>query len=143
MNRLPPYRSILTLAHRYVTEFRVEVYTPPYLSGNNALLRPTNIVLSTATLTADSSSFNITFTAPANANRISIALYHGGFITHSLHMGQRLVYLDSEGFVAGQIEQEVTVTMTPNGNVTPPGPYVMYVLVDGVPGMGQFVSVSV
>lgn len=58
-------------------------------------------------------------------------------------MGQRLVYLDTEGFVAGQTAQQVTVTMTPNGNITPPGPYVVYVVVDGVPGVGQFVSVSV
>lgn len=33
-------------------------------------------------------------------------------------------------------------TMPPNNNVAPPGPYVVYVVVDGVPGVGQFVMVS-
>jgi len=58
-------------------------------------------------------------------------------------MGQRMVMLDTTGWQAGAGEQTLTVTMPPNGNVAPPGPYVVYVLVDGVPGVGQFVSVSV
>ena len=71
-----------------------------------------------------------------------MSLYHGGFVTHSLHMGMRLVSLDTKGFVAGQTSQTVTATMPPNANVAPPGPYVVYVLVNGVPAIGQFVSVA-
>lgn len=126
----------------YVTEFRVEIYTPPYLSGENANRRPTDINISTLDVKADSSTFDISFTAPEGANEIKVALYHGGFVTHSLHMGHRMLFLDNEGFEAGKTEQKVTVTMPPNSNVAPPGPYVVYVVVDGVPGVGQFVMVS-
>lgn len=126
----------------FVTEFRVEIYTPPYLSGANANKRPTGITLSSKTLTANSATFTVKFTAPAGAKGVKVALYHGGFVTHSVHMGHRMAFLDNTGFKAGATAQTVTVTMPPNRNVAPPGPYVVYVLVDGVPGIGQFVSVS-
>lgn len=40
------------------------------------------------------------------------------------------------------MQQTLNVQMPPDGNIAPPGPYVFFVLVDGIPGMGQFVSVS-
>jgi len=126
----------------YVTEYRVEIYTPPYLSGDNANRRPTAIALSSKTLTANSQKFNIQFTAPAGAKAVKVALYHGGFVTHSLHMNHRMLFLDTTGFAAGSTAQTITVNMPPNKNVAQPGPYVVYVTVDGVPGIGQFVSVS-
>ena len=52
-----------------------------------------------------------------------------------------MVQLDTTGFVAGSTSQQLTVTAPPNGNVAPPGPYVVYVLADGTPGVGQFVQV--
>ncbi|MCJ1308202.1 hypothetical protein MMC25_001855 [Agyrium rufum] len=126
----------------YVTDFRVEIYTPAYLQGTNATRRPTNINLSSKALIANGSTFTISFTAVAGAKGVKIALYHGGFVTHSLHMNHRMAFLDTTGFVTGQTAQTVKVTMPPNRNVVPPGPYVVYVVVDGIPGMGQFVSCS-
>lgn len=91
-------------ADSYRTEFRVEIYTPPYLSGDNANRRATDIVLSTLDLKADSSTFDISFTALEGAKQIQLALYHGGFVTHSLHMGHRVLFLDTAGFEPGQTE---------------------------------------
>ena len=131
-----------TTSNPYVTEFRVEIYTPPYLSGGKAQLRPKNIVISSYTLAAGPGEiFAITFTAPATATGIQVSLYHGGFVTHSVHMGHRMMFLDTMGFVPGRLEQNVTVQIPPDNNVAPPGPYVVYVLVDGVPGVVQFVLV--
>ena len=126
----------------YVTEFRVEIFTPPYLQGDNANLRPTDIVLSSLALTANGAAFIVTLIAPLGATTIQVVLYHGGFVTHSLHMNHRMIVLDTTGWVAGATAQNLTVTMPPNSNVAPPGPYVVYCVVDGVPGIGQFVSVS-
>lgn len=125
----------------YITEFRVERYTPPYLQGDNANLRPSNVVLSTNTL-SPTQTFTVTFIAPAGNENASIVLYHGGFVTHSVHMGHRMAVCDTSGFVAGLMEQTVMVTVPPNNNVVPPGPYVVYVLVDGIPSIGQFVSIE-
>lgn len=131
-----------TPSEDYVTEFRVETYTPPYLQGANADRRPTDLVLSSTALVADSRTFAVAFTAPAAAQTVSVVLYHGGFVTHSLHMGMRMLVLDVVGWVPGQAAQKVQVQMPPGGAVAPPGPWVVYVVVDGVPGVGQFVSVS-
>jgi hypothetical protein len=124
----------------YITEFRNSIYTPPYLTGNPT--RPTNIKLSSKALVANGSKFTITFTSPATAKAAKVTLYYGGFVTHSVHMGHRMLFLDVTGFKAGATTQTLTVTMPPNKNVAPPGPYVVYVMMDGVPGIGQFVQVS-
>lgn len=124
------------------TEFRVEIYTPPYLSGANANRRPTDMILSSTMLSANSAQFTIRFTAPANAQAAKVALYHGGFVTHALHMSHRMLFLDAMGWQDGATDQLLTVTGPPNNNVAPPGPYVVYVVVDGVPSVGEFVMVS-
>lgn len=129
-----------TPSEDYVTEFRVETYTPPYLQGNAQ--RPTDVVLSSKTLAADASTFTITFKAPAGNTAVAVALYHGGFVTHSLHMNHRMVFLDNSGYVAGATAQTLTVSMPPNNNVAQPGPYVVYVTCNGVPAIGQFVMVT-
>lgn len=125
----------------FVTEFRVENYIPPYLQGHRANRRPANVVLATASLTVGS-TFGLTFTAPQGNMAVQVVLYHGGFVTHSLHMNHRMLNLDSTGFASGSTAQTLMVSMPPNGNVAPPGPYVVYVMIDGVPSIGQFVSVS-
>ncbi|KAF1974330.1 glyoxal oxidase [Bimuria novae-zelandiae CBS 107.79] len=124
----------------FVTEFRNEIYTPPYLQGNPT--RPTDVKLSSKSLTANKSNFTISFTAPKDCKAVKVSLYYGGFVTHSVHMGHRMLFLDAAGFNAGSTSQNITVTMPPNKNVAPAGPYVVYVLVDDVPAIGQFVQVS-
>ncbi|KAL3420256.1 WSC domain-containing protein [Phlyctema vagabunda] len=126
----------------YVTEFRVENYVPPYLQGDNANRRPANVKISSLKLKADASTFTISFNAPVNAKAVKVTLYHGGFVTHSVHMGHRMLFLDTAGWKAGQTAQTLTVSSPPSRNVCPPGPYVVYVMVDGVPSVGQFVMVS-
>jgi hypothetical protein len=158
-------------ANPYVTEFRVERYTPPYLAGDKAQLRPLNVVLggtnstasapfanstitqpaansttasnSTLNITPGGATFNIQFKLPTTTvQSVKIVLYYNGFVTHSLHMGHRMVYCDFTGFAAGALPQSLTVTPPPNHNITPPGYYVLWVVADGVPSMGQFVMVK-
>ena len=110
-----------------MTEFRVEIYTPPYLQNNPT--RPTDIVLSSTTLTADGNEFTVSFTAPGGNTACAVVLYHGGYVTHSLHMNHRMLFLDTTGYVVGATGQKLTATMPPNRNLAQPGPYVIYVTV--------------
>ncbi|KAK3072388.1 hypothetical protein LTR53_006929, partial [Teratosphaeriaceae sp. CCFEE 6253] len=126
----------------FSTEFTVEVYTPPYLSGENARRRPTEIQLSQTIIPADSSTFTVAFTAPPNARQVKVALHHGGFVTHAVHMSHRMLFLETQGWDAGAAAQTITVTAPPSNNVAPPGPYVVYVMIDGVPGIGEVLMVS-
>lgn len=129
-----------TPSEDFVTEFRVEIYTPPYLQNNPT--RPTDIELSTKDL-RPGITFSITFRRATPTQNIKVALYHGGFVTHSVHMGHRMAFLD-----VGEVRQredgstEISVTMVPNNNIAPPGPYVVYLVTDGTPGIGQFVRVA-
>ncbi|KAG0132211.1 glyoxal oxidase N-terminus-domain-containing protein [Tuber indicum] len=125
----------------FITDFRVERFTPPYLQGAKATQRPSAMALSTKNLPANGSTFTISFNAATTTQGIKVALYYGGFVTHSVHMGHRMLFLDNTGFVAGTAAQTITVTMPPNKNVAPPGPYVVYVVADGTPSVGQFVTV--
>lgn len=126
----------------FPTEFRVEIYIPPYLDGLNALKRPTDVDIPTKYLPANGHRFSISFNIHTGAKGVKVALYHGGFVTHSVHMGHRMIYLDTLGFRPGRVKQEVTAWMPPSPNISPPGPYVIYVVVDGIPSVGQFVTVE-
>jgi hypothetical protein len=72
---------------------------------------------------------------------MKVALYHGGVVTHSLDMGQQMLYLNTVGFHAGSPTQKVTASMTGDANLTPPGPYIVYIVVDGIPGAGQPITI--
>ncbi|KAI5286304.1 hypothetical protein KEM54_006892 [Ascosphaera aggregata] len=139
---LTPNPDVPALA--YVTEFRVEIYTPPYLSGKKGRDRPTDLDVSAKNLKPDGMKFKIHFKTHGQVrNDLKVALYYGGFVTHSLHMGSRLIYLEYDGFESGSIgKQEVIVKMPTSGNIVPPGLYHLYAVVDGVPSVGQFVMVD-
>ncbi len=61
----------------YVTEFRVENYVPPYLQGENANRRPTNIVIQSKTIPVNGYVFIVTFDTPAFTSNVQVVLYHG------------------------------------------------------------------
>ncbi|KAI1914472.1 hypothetical protein LOZ39_004482 [Ophidiomyces ophidiicola] len=126
----------------FPTEFRVEIYTPHYLMGGNADRRPQKVSLSKRYLVADSSTFTLKFVADGENKKLDIVLYHGGYVTHSVHMGHRMLYLDHQGWKPFKRKQKITVTMPPSSRIAPPGPYVIYVVVDGIPSVGQFVMVQ-
>lgn len=121
---------VATGSNPYITDFRVERYTPPYLIGDNAKRRPTKINISTKTL-APNQVFTVKFDAPATAKGVKIVLYYGGFVTHSVHMGHRMLELEVAplSFKPGQTTQNVSAKTPPNKNICPPGPYVLYVVV--------------
>ncbi|KFY51028.1 hypothetical protein V495_00015 [Pseudogymnoascus sp. VKM F-4514 (FW-929)] len=129
--------------YSFPTEFRVEIYTPPYLIGPKKLLRPSNVILgSTELKVMNNSTFLVEFSVPRNATSVTVSLSQGGFSTHSLHMGSRMIMLDTTGFKAGLAHQQLVVKMPSKTGIAPPGPYVVYVLADGIPSVGQFVLVS-
>lgn len=142
---LPQDVNPSVVTQKYPTEYRVEIYTPPYLVGDKATRRPQNILISMHTLRADGSVFEVTFTAPQGGQDSKVLLNHGGFVTHGLHMGQRMVVLDHESVESEGGQSKLRVQMPEarfGNNVLPPGPYVLYVVLDGVPSVGQFVMVE-
>ena len=112
----------------------MEIYQPPYLfSANGGLAtRPT------ITSVPSSITYGNAFTLQTpNANSIStVVLVRNGTVTHAFGMDQRLVGMS---FTAGS--GSLTVTAPPNGDIAPPGYYMLFILnSSGVPSLAQMVQ---
>jgi hypothetical protein len=118
-------------------ERRLELYSPAYLfdaSGAPAF-RPTVTGVPPGTV-----GYGATFqvTTPDAARIGSVVLVRPGAATHAFDMDQRLVGLS---YTAGN--GVLNVTAPPNGNIAPPGYYMLFVLDSaGVPSVARFVRLS-
>ena len=128
----------------FPTEFRMEKYTPAYLMGNP--VRP-QLVLPSFSKLRPGQEFEIQFEVPwprKNIKSTKVVLYHGGFVTHAVHMGQRMIEL----FHGMSIDEDeivsrlVTIYMPATYGIVPPGPYWLFVLVNGVPSEGISIIVE-
>jgi len=120
-------------------EHNMEIYEPAYLfttdSTGNVIYAPRPSISSAPNTIGYGSSFTVQ--TPNAASISSVALIRNGSPTHAFDMDQRYVRLS---FTAGS--GALTVTAPPNGNIAPPGYYMLF-LVDnsGVPSIANFVQV--
>jgi hypothetical protein len=115
----------------------IEIYRPAYLytsTGGDAT-QPTISGVSSSDV-GYGSTFQV-FT-PNAANISSVVLIRPGAPTHAFDMEQRLVKLN---YVAGA--SALDVTAPPNGNIAPPGYYMLFILDSaGVPSNATFVHLT-
>jgi hypothetical protein len=79
-----------------------------------------------------------TLQTPDAASISSVVLVRNGTVTHTLGMDQRLVGMS---FTPGS--GSLTVTAPPNGNIAPPGYYMLFILnSSGVPSIAHMVQVG-
>jgi hypothetical protein len=114
---------------------QMEIYQPPYLFNSTGGLatRPS------ITGAPSSISYGNPFTVqtPDAASIAHAILVRNGTVTHAFGMDQREVEMS---FTAGS--GTLTVTAPPNGNIAPPGFYMLFVLnSSGVPSVARFVQV--
>jgi hypothetical protein len=113
---------------------QMEIYKPAYLFNPDGTLatRPS------ITSAPSSVSYGENFTVNTPDNIASVVLVRDGTVTHAFGMDQREVGLS---FTAGS--GSLTVTAPPNGNITPPGYYMLFLLnQSGVPSVASFVLVT-
>jgi len=118
-------------------EKRMEIYSPAYLFDLNGApaVRPT-----ISGLTPETVDYGVPFQVqtPDGGDIASVVLIRPGATTHSINMEQRLVGL---AYTAGS--GSLTVTAPPNGNIAPPGYYMLFVLNSaGVPSVARFVRLA-
>jgi galactose oxidase-like protein/glyoxal oxidase-like protein len=114
---------------------QMEIYQPPYLFDSTGALayRPS------ITSAPSSISYGNTFPVqtPDAATITRVVLVRNGTVTHAFGMDQREVELS---FTAQS--GSLTVTAPPNGNIAPPGYYMLFLLnSSGVPSVATFVQV--
>jgi len=119
---------------RYITEYRVEYFRPPYYS----MTRP---AYSGAPEIVDyGQEFEINVTHPGlTANNVKAVIMDLGFHTHGVSLDSRHVGLVSS-YDNGT--NTLTVTGPPNSKIYPPAPAWLYVLVDNVPSNGTKIMIG-
>ncbi|CAG8674055.1 7989_t:CDS:2 [Dentiscutata erythropus] len=134
-----PQATVVLKGVKFPTEYRIELFSPPYLSLNQAR--------ATIKSVAGSSKINqgpieVNYDNPVevsvdisdNKPKFTAALVHYGFITHSTHMSQRYVVCIVQNVTSKDNGYTMNVVMPPNGNIIAPGPGYLYILNKGVPG---------
>jgi Domain of unknown function (DUF1929)/Chitobiase/beta-hexosaminidase C-terminal domain/Glyoxal oxidase N-terminus len=112
-----------------------EIYKPSYLFNpdGTAATRPT--VTSAPSSISYSSAFTVQ--TPDSANVSKVVLVRNGNVTHAFGMDQRLVELSFTPDIGS-----ISVTGPPNGNIAPPGYYMLFILNNsGVPSIAKFVQI--
>ncbi|KAH9480369.1 Aldehyde oxidase GLOX [Psilocybe cubensis] len=130
----------------YPTQYQAEIFYPPYFS---APTRPVPSGVPT-TLSYGGDPFDIaisanSYTGTANdaANSTTVVVTRGGFTTHAMNMGQRLLQLNntftvnSDGTFTLHVAQ-----LPPNPNLFQPGPAFLFVNIHGIPSNGTYLIVG-
>jgi len=117
----------------FPTEYRVESFTPPYLTTD--LERPEIVSEIPEKLTYDQ-KLDIVIDVKATDKYepdVTFMIGHRGFVTHSTHMSQRVTKLVSTKTSEDGTKITYSVAMPPNANLMPPGPHYIHMLNNGVP----------
>ncbi|KAL5529142.1 hypothetical protein ACEPAG_5116 [Sanghuangporus baumii] len=123
---------------RYGTEYRVEWINPPYMTQD----RP--VIVDPPQQAEFGKTISLRIQWPANmgtaSGNIKVACMDLGYVTHAVHANSRLVYLS---FKRDENDSSVLlVTAPPSGEVYPPGPAWLFVVVDGIPSVGKKVIIG-
>jgi plastocyanin len=109
----------------------MEIYSPPYLSMG---ARPT--IAASPANAAYGASFAIG--TPDAARIDSVALLRPGSTTHHTDAGARYVRI----LIQGRTTAQLTVRAPADGNIAPPGFYLLFIVdSDGVPSEGHFIRI--
>jgi hypothetical protein len=122
--------------HRGSFEQHMEIYSPAYLFNADGSLatRPAITGVTPAAAIAYGGAFQVQ--TPDAASITSAVLMRPGAPTHAFDVEQRLVGLS---YTVGS--GALNVTAPPNGNVAPPGYYLLFILNSaGVPSVASFVQ---
>jgi len=123
-----------------IRETRLEIYEPPYLHRGD---RPE--ILGAAAAAHYGAAFTaVTDVAPQEID--SVVLVKPGATTHAYDAEQRVIRLEWTAETRGDGATVLTLTAPPNGNVAPPGHYMLFVnkaTPDGpVPSVATFVEIG-
>ena len=130
----------------FPTTYQAEIFYPPYFSASTRPV-PTGMPQS---LTYGGAYFNITIPSSSYsgasddaADSATCVIQRGGFTTHAMNMGQRLMQLNNTYTVNADGSIILHVSQPPpNANLFQPGPAFMFVTVNGIPSNGSYLIVG-
>ncbi|HET6176866.1 MAG TPA: galactose oxidase-like domain-containing protein [Candidatus Sulfotelmatobacter sp.] len=114
----------------------IEIYQPAYLFNTDGTLATRPSITSAPSSISYGNTFNVQ--TPDAANIADVVLVRNGTVTHAFGTDQREVEMS---FTANS--GAVTVMAPPNGNIAPPGYYMLFLLNSaGVPSLAKFVQIT-
>ena len=117
-------------------EARMEVYSPAYLFNADGTDAARPAIAGVTPAFGYGAMFDVQ--TPDASDVRSVVLVRPGAQTHAFDMDQRLI---ERSFTTGA--RGLRVTAPPNGNIAPPGYYLLFILNSaGVPSVGTFVQLS-
>lgn len=128
----------------YGTEYRVEIFYPSYYNARRP--QPAGLL---SKLGYGGDYFDVTLDSDdlggdvSKLKKTKVVIVRTGFSTHAMNMGQRFIELQNSH--TGYANNTGTLhvhQLPPNPAVFPPGPALLFVIVDGVPSVGIQVMVG-
>lgn len=107
----------------------VELYSPPYLFKG-----PRPLITSAPTTVTYNQSFFVE--TPDAANVTAVTWIRLGSVTHAFNMHQRINALTFSSGASG-----LTVTAPASANLAPPGHYMLFLLMNGVPSVAKIIRI--
>lgn len=136
----------VNLKAHFPTTYDAEIFYPAYFSSKT---RPAPTGMP-STLSYGGPSFDLTipassYSGSANeaAGNTTVVIHRGGFTTHAMNMGQRLLQLNNTFTV--NLDGSITLHVSqapPNSNLFQPGPAFMFVNIHDVPSKGSYLIVG-
>lgn len=127
----------------FKTEYRAEIFYPDYYDAG----RPVPTGLPT-TLSYGGAAFDVSLPSSSlngtDLSTVKVEVIRTGFSTHSMNMGMRSLQLNTSytgDASAGTAVLHVS-QMPPNAALFPPGPALLFVVVNGIPSIGQEILVG-
>ncbi|KAK8559091.1 hypothetical protein V6N13_098684 [Hibiscus sabdariffa] len=115
----------------FPTELRVEKFSPHYLDPNLAQFRQEIVVEQSDNQVKFGQKFKVQIGegSAIEQAKLQVTIYSPPFTTHGISMNQRLIQLGIQEFNNGKIVLQAPM----NGNIAPPGYYMLFVNYNGVP----------
>jgi hypothetical protein len=116
----------------HLEEYRVEIFTPPYLLSN--LSRPEFVLDSKDWAYGAAVTFQL---VAGSTNSLRVSLLGSVVSTHGNSMGQRTIFPEVNCY-----NHTCTIIAPPDAHVCPPGWFQVFVLHGKTPSVGQFVRIG-
>ena len=113
-------------------ERRVQIYTPDYLLTG----KPRPLITAAPSQLNYGQQFGTAFTNVPDINRVVLLRLAGA--THGNHFDQREVVLAC----SNSTSSVANCAAPPNSSIAPPGQYMLFVLLDGVPSRAKYVALN-
>uniref|UniRef100_A0A7N0V5J4 Galactose oxidase n=1 Tax=Kalanchoe fedtschenkoi TaxID=63787 RepID=A0A7N0V5J4_KALFE len=130
---------------QFPTEVSLDTFLPSYLNTSKTNLRPTIDVPVSNAQVGYAQQLVVRFwtRAAADLTKVKVTVVEPSFATHSFSMNQRLLVLTTGTFkVVGTNRYEVSVTTPKSAVLAPPGYYLIFVVHQGVPSVGNFLKIQ-